>query len=38
MGKRGPARTQVLSGLEAGERVLLAADAPAANDEAGAAP
>jgi hypothetical protein len=38
LGKRGPARTQVLSGLEAGERVLLAADAPAANDEAGAAP
>lgn len=38
LGKRGPARTQVLSGLAAGERVLLAADAPAANDEAGAAP
>lgn len=38
LGKRGPARTQVLSGLAAGERVLLAADAPAANEEAGAAP
>lgn len=38
LGKRGPARTQVLSGLDAGERVLLAAETPAAGDEAGAAP
>lgn len=38
LGVRGPARTQVLSGLEAGERVLLAQDTPAASAEAGAAP
>lgn len=38
LGKRGPARTQVLSGLAPGERVLLAHDEPAAAGETGAAP
>ena len=38
LGKRGPARTQVLSGLEPGERVLLASEQAAAAGEAGAAP
>lgn len=38
LGVRGPARTQVLSGLEAGERVLLTQEAPAASGETGAAP
>ncbi|PZO09431.1 MAG: hypothetical protein DCF27_05860 [Lysobacteraceae bacterium] len=38
LGVRGPARTQVLTGLEAGERVLLAQDIPGKSEEAGAPP